>query len=287
MFNYIDLHFQKGEILTEVMLTELNQFPRQMFALPYENRKNAIVQGANIVKRQEEIVMEKGVALYQGELYRMEEECSLSAVVAEFFEGGEGALDTDYKLVLVSQQPENRDQRKGQVFQSLVPQVFLQSKDVEGICLLQFNTSSGALKIPVKGTISSIEDLKKVVKSTSFSVVNVPYSGGTGQTYHPYLFAKIKEFLVGKKEKTSIDYMVLHEIMKNRVLELEWMALMMSDLLNESKWMSAISSDDFDRKDFLLHFLPCLVLEPKKQVVYATSESIPERVVPKREGNMI
>lgn len=283
MFHAIDLSFFKGEVLTKVMLDELNQFPRSILAIEYHSFPEGILCGTDIYEKDRQIFMGEGLIKYKDSLFRMETPYCLSEFVQNCMAQGQCLPQNSYKIVLVSS-TEVIDKRKGQVSTTLTPKLFLQSHntpDAEGIPIAFFSPISGNVILPRFTPSLDQKEFRKFIKSGSFSMVAVPYSSQSGITFHPYIFSKIQEILQVKPDKSPLDYMILQEIIKNKMIEMGFIELLVKDFIGEQRWATLPEDTLARREEILLSFVQSLVQQPTSRPT-ATSE-----VKPRTERNNI
>lgn len=273
MFTAIDLTFLKGEILTKVMLDELYQFPKTVLSLQYHNFPDGILCGTAIFEEDGEIFMDKGLIKYQDTFYRMETTFPLSRFVADHFEDGRCVPQKSYKIVLI---PSKNviDKREGQVSLTLMPEILQTSEEAKGIPIAFFNSINQTVKLPHFSPSLELKEFSKFVKTVSFSMVAVPYASQSGVTFHPYLFSKIKDSLQLKPEKTALDYMILQEIAKNKVIELEFLELIVKDFVKEKKWEQLNQLPFLQRREeLLLNFVQSLLVRSQAIPLTVTGET--------------
>lgn len=229
LFEHITLTLEKGTILTQEMLGELQAFPKDTLDIWYDRYPDGILTGTELMETtdndgRKEIWIRKGLIKYRGCIYRMSEDINLSQCVSEWTKQGVIQEQTNYKLVFVPGEKEFLGGRSTQIRYPMDLAVCLKSQKTEGIFYAQF-------KMLEKGKVSLYHevDKKDISAAKYWNMIDCPYACRGGITYHPYIFENVKEMLSRKKRKSQLDYLVLNEISATGIVNMELMQMILND----------------------------------------------------------
>jgi len=209
LFFDISLSFDPGAILTSEMLQELNDFSRNFASIMYEKHNDGILLGAGIEEKEGELIITPGIIKYRGLIFRSKEPTSLKCVL----DGVQIEDDNDYWLSLVLQSVDEKcgpSRRKFVLRPSFNKNLF----NVEGIILACLSSYDGSFLPSKQGKVD---------------MCCAPYITLEGETYHPQIFLGLKEILMKKKNKTSLDYIVLQSLLRDGVIGANFIKTILED----------------------------------------------------------
>lgn len=209
MFFDISLSFESGAILTREMLQELSDFSRNFASIMYEKYDDGILLGAGIEEKEGELIIAPGIIKYRGLIFRSKESISLKCVL----EGDQIEDDRDYWLSLVLQSVDEKCGPSRRKF-VLRPSFHKSVSDVEGIILACLSSYDGSFLPSKQGKVD---------------MCCAPYITLEGETYHPQVFFDLKTMLIEKKNKTSLDYMVLQSLLRDGVIGAKFIKTILED----------------------------------------------------------
>ncbi len=235
-FYNIDLKFIKTEVLTQVMLDELYEFPRSFANIKYNNYGDGVLFGADIENRDGDVFITKSVVKYKGLFYRLDDDYNLSEYIRIIKANNEIQTSTDYKVVLVLSESMAIDNRNSQVRTFLDIRVYPINEEVQGVCLVSFKIAMGdSLDLPNYPDVENL-DYKHVlnyIECSSFNMLLMPYSLPNATTFHPSIFRIIKNALIQKKNKGIFEYSIINQIATNEVLDIDFMKAIFYDYADE------------------------------------------------------
>lgn len=229
LFKNIELQFNRGVILTQEMLRELQAFPKDNMNIQYAMYPDGILAGTDLTEKEAEneeteIWIKKGLIKYKDCIYRMAEDINLTQCIKRWTEEGKIEEQINYKLVFMPGSPICLKERCTQVLYPMQLVVFPKSEENEGIFFAQFKMADRG-KINLFHTI----DMKDISRAVYWNMIECPYSCRGGVTYHPYIFEAIKRLLMNKKERTSLDYMIINEISMTGIISFSFVEMILKD----------------------------------------------------------
>lgn len=242
--------FRHGAILTKEMLNVACDYPRDFLYLKYDKYSDGIISGLDfkVLSEDNSLILTKGIVKYKNELYFLLEDVNLT----KFFSQQNLEVSRRSRYLQLKLEVNNI---KENVREKLLTLVVLDSGfDVENIPLCKFRWNGSEIKIPqLNYSYETVFD--NFINNQSYlNMIDVPYAYLKEATYHSMLFEAIGEYLNNKKNKVTLDYMILIQIQNNVVLSMETIK---SYILFSGKEKSII--DNCDRKGLFNLFVNCIV----------------------------
>lgn len=276
LFKRIELTLQKGTILTQEMLGELQAFPKDILNIWYDRYPDGILTGTDLIETTDdtgkiEVWISKGLIRHCGCIYRMSENINLSQCIKEWTRQGRIQEQVLYKLVFVPGKQVLLGGRNTQILYPVELTVCSQSEETEGIFYARF-------KMLEKGKVALFHDVDRedISKATYWNMTDCPYACRGGITYHPYIFENVKRMLSSKKRKSQLDYIILNEINRTGTVNIELIQMILKD--------RQVKICLGDRAYLLKQFMQ-VMMEDRK--VDSEADGIEREEVDEEEGRML
>lgn len=224
MFQTMELTFRRGTVLTSEMLGELYGAPRETLEIVYDEYPDGILTGAGVMERGGDVYLRRGLVKYGGRIYRMAEELNLSACVERQM-GSDAQQEAHGSIFLCPAEPEAVDGRGGQVRRALRVTAVPQDGEVEGLPFAAFRYARRPDGI--KLSISEDADRDDPSSAKFWNMAQCPYAIRGGVTYHPYIFALLRERLLARMENQPWYCCVLEQLATTGVLSMELIAFLL------------------------------------------------------------
>lgn len=280
MLKDYELKFERGSILTKEMLGEMYGYARDYLDILYGAYPDGILVGMDVKQDSEgSIWVSKGLAKYEGRIYRMAEDWNLSAYFGHEVEQGRLKQDTKYQLQFVGkrvlQDTAVPKKEKSIWGYALEPDIAKRSEEGKGLHFARFllNGEKGV-------DICNVADMENIAAPTFWDMTDCPYATRNSVTFHPYIFRMVRNELEKKKNKTGMDFWLLHQLISQEILDLEWIRLFLQD--------SGMDIENTARKDMLPKFIEAVMAARPEEVVQKRlneEEKAPARV--KDEGKLL
>lgn len=190
MFRYGYPLFEHKNLLKKDMLDELRDYPLRMSQMYFEGYGDGILEGCGLRWERDVLYLETGLIHYQGNIYRMEEPCSLECPPTD---------QLTYLKVRFATMDYKRGWRSG-IGEILLSTASIESGEME---LGRFRLQEGAR---LRTVYENFEDYQ-----TEYDTVNrihVPYAGAGGAGMWPQLLkAYARELLeTGTKDVYDVSF---------------------------------------------------------------------------------
>lgn len=248
MLKDYDISFESGTIISGSMLRNMCYGPKELFRAVYTDRSDGIISGMDIRIEKNALIVTAGTFKSGNRLYVLEEDKKIDNMENGGFD--DGGL---YSLCISSEQNHVRakDRRFESVTEHFAEICLIDSKDVtdDMIVLLSFK---GVPRIP-----KNLSDLIKY--KNTFNITYVCHSMYKEPTFQCLFFRAVYAYLETKKNKHTLDYMLMTEISYNGVVPMK----MIKEYIRESKGTDAELNID---EEFVKQLRK---LHPKERIVYS------------------
>lgn len=170
MFVHAVPQFHKGRILKLDMLESLRDYPRHLVDIYLRDYADGILAGAEVLVREDELIVQRGIVKHNGLLYVLNEDVKLT-------------YDTAGKLIVLKLRfldtSMHQDFLYGATELVLDEDVTLHDNEME---LGRFKLKAGAR---LRSDYQSFADL--ATEYNTFNLIHVPYAAHGASTLHPYI----------------------------------------------------------------------------------------------------
>lgn len=224
------VQFSLGTVLTGEMLTRSYAFPRNYLNIFYKDVDNCIVAGMDLVDEGSRVVLKPGIIKYEGEMYFLNEEVSLTEIWQKVQSNNEelskkGNAKTS-KFIFV---PEPEICHGNTSVKSM--RLIYSRESLKGVCVGKSQVADKALNLP-----KTLADFR--MDRNFMQLLEVKYYSDSGITFHPYVFQALKKELEAKSKKDIYDFQLLMVLGSNRVVGLDTLKAYM-----EAKKIGTIDSE--------------------------------------------
>ena len=244
MINKNIIEFKSGSLLTKEMLQSMYDYPIDILNCLYSSYSNGILSGFDVIKREEEYYITSGLIKLNNCIYIMKEDFKLNILFCDLEES------TIYNIVFV--EVSNGINENGVKRFSL--EILLENmvKDKENIKFRFGSFKCGRnSKLELPSTVDSL------FENNVLNLIKVEYAQNNESTYHPLIFRCILKYLKDKKNKNMLDYLIINEISKNNVLNLQIIRTYIEE--------RGFSIENLDREELLQKFIEAIKHNENKQ----------------------
>lgn len=220
------LVFQHKAILTRGMLQELYNFPRALLSMRYQGYSNGICMGLEFGNRGGKVVVSPGLARVNGDFYILPQEVSLTELALQARSSGISAAR--WHCVL---EPGESVLVDGVPYECLNMQVWADKPaGGDNIELASFsNQVDPELPDQLKTDLWD-----QFTQHSHLGLLDTPYAGPGGATFHPYVFAAVQNFLLQKAAKSLLDWQLLFMLAQDGIASLRMLHLYIGTKMNTS-----------------------------------------------------
>lgn len=209
--------FSHGIILTKEMLEETYEYPRKFLQLHYASYSDGILEGLDLVERQGDVWLTKGVFKRQDNFYFTQEDVNLTAFAKQ------EKLSPDRTRYSFCLTQEEHKVQEGITDGVLSLQIHDCSKE-ESLCMGGFSWAQEKLILP-RIQEQSEKPFELFTRPSRMDVLEIPYAWKKEATYHPVVFRAVRSYLQEKPHKNCLDYVLLLQLQNQEILPLESLRL--------------------------------------------------------------
>lgn len=210
--------FSAGTVLTGEMLQETYNFPRDFTLGQYRRYGNGILNGFDYYENNGKTYVSKGTIKIEDKFFFLREDICLTDFISELAEKKQYEANRFYiGLKITGNIKENKA-----VFSNELKWDLTNDKTQLDIVLGQaYSRNADDIKLP-NGTITDSQNPKnnQLVKVNYYGLLDVPQSCLAGNTFVPYVFNFVREYLEIKQEKSFDDLSLLFQLQSNGVVPL-------------------------------------------------------------------
>ena len=224
MLRDYEISWKKGNILTARMLQTLNDVPREYMELSYHQYSDGILCGMELSIGSQSLTVSRGIYKAGSRILVLPEDITLA--MDNLMDGMLYVLTLLDDGAELEYTPETVDYVTVNHLQLVIrPQTELVNP-AHIICKFRGNTFFPR----------SMDDLIK--RRNIFDFLFCQYAGYREHTFHPQVFALVREYLKAKPQKHPLDYVFLTEIAQRGVLPLEMLRQYIEEALGENDMLN-------------------------------------------------
>lgn len=251
MINKSIIDFENGSLLTKEMLECMYDYPINVLNCLYSNYSNGIISGFDVIEKEKSIYITKGLLKLDNSIYIMKEDFNINTLLNNLEES------TTYNIVFVEEN--NITNKNG------VKNLNLKIVINEGIDDNKIKFRFGKFKWNGKSSLELPTTIDSLFKNTILNLNEIEYAQNNTSTYHPLIFRCIFNYLKDKKDKNMLDYIIINEISKNNVLNIE----IIKSYIEEK----GFSIKSFNKEELLKKFIETIKLEKKENIHFKEEKS--------------
>lgn len=244
MINKSIIDFKNGSLLTKEMLECMYDYPINVLDCLYSNYSNGIISGFDVIEKEKLIYITKGLLKLDNSIYIMKEDFNINSL---FNNLEESAI---YSIVFAEE--DNITNKNG--VKNLSLKIVLDSEIDDNKIKFRF----GKFKWNGKSILELPTTIDSLFKNTILNLNEIEYAQNNTSTYHPLIFRCIFNYLKNKKDKNMLDYIIINEISKNNVLNIE----IIKSYIEEKGFFI----ESFNKEELLRKFVETIKLEKKESI---------------------
>ncbi len=217
MFTNIFPKFDKGRILKREMLESLRDYPKDFIDIYFHDFSNGIISGADLVIKDTEIIITKGIIKHENKMYMLQKEISIP-------------YKAENKEVLVKvkflDEIQKSDFNIGNTEIFIDGNTNIEKNEIE---LGRFELKEGAI---LRDDYKDFKDFS--TEYNTVNIINVEYAGIEKSIMHPKILRYFSSVLLKNKTDNAYDIAFVMECMNENIKDRELIIYYISNRLNIS-----------------------------------------------------
>ncbi|MFI3211091.1 MAG: hypothetical protein R3Y64_08630 [Peptostreptococcaceae bacterium] len=249
------IEFKRGTILSKNMLEIMYSYPKEIIDVLYSNNENGIISGLDLIKKDNNIILNKGIIKHNNEIFIMNEDILLNDYFLDLVENNQYVMHFNLNEI------KNIDDNILEEVLNFEIVEFdkYQSNNNLYIGTFRFNSLENISFAP---TINDLLD-----SNSYFNNIDAIYSKNTSSTFMPSISKLILNKIINKDNKNPLDITLISEISNNTTLCIDTISYYISSVLNKS-------INDLNKKN-ILNLLIQAIDEPYVQnIIHSKKETI-------------